>query len=122
MSRSSPFLEFIRKEIRLRGYSMRTEKTYLYWLRHFIIFNRCQSGEFVTCWRFDPLKTHSRSVFVLDIDSIEKQHMKMHVEIDRPAETLNQGDCASVSRGVCVPRFYLYAWRWHDRRCRGLYP
>jgi len=40
MSKKSPFLESIRKEIRLRGYSIRTEKTYLYWLRHFIIFNR----------------------------------------------------------------------------------
>ncbi len=36
----SPFLESIRKEIRLRGYSIRTEKTYLYWLRHYIIFNK----------------------------------------------------------------------------------
>ena len=34
MSKRSPFLESIRKEIRLRGYSMRTEKTYLNWLRH----------------------------------------------------------------------------------------
>lgn len=40
MSKSSPFLESIRKEIRLRGYSIRTEKTYLYWLRHFIIFSK----------------------------------------------------------------------------------
>jgi integron integrase len=40
MSRKSPFLESIRKEIRLRGYSIRTEKTYLYWVRHFIIYNK----------------------------------------------------------------------------------
>jgi len=40
MSKKSLFLESIRKEIRLRGYSIRTEKTYLYWVRHYIIFNR----------------------------------------------------------------------------------
>lgn len=40
MSGKSLFLESIRKEIRLRGYSIRTEKTYLYWVRHFIIFNK----------------------------------------------------------------------------------
>ncbi|MDO3384934.1 site-specific integrase [Gilvimarinus sp. SDUM040013] len=38
MSRS-PFLEMVRQEIRLRGYSMRTERTYLYWIRHFVLFN-----------------------------------------------------------------------------------
>jgi hypothetical protein len=32
----SPFLETLRREIRRRGYSMRTEKTYLYWIRQFI--------------------------------------------------------------------------------------
>ena len=45
MSKKSPFLEVIRKEIRLRGYSIRTEKTYLYWIRHFIIFNKRQHPE-----------------------------------------------------------------------------
>jgi integron integrase len=39
MSGKSPFLESIRKEIRLRGYSITTEKTYLYWIRHYIMFN-----------------------------------------------------------------------------------
>lgn len=41
----SPFLESIRKEIRLRGYSIRTEKTYLYWIRHFIIFTKRRHPE-----------------------------------------------------------------------------
>lgn len=35
----SPFLEMIRAEIRLRGYSMRTEKTYLHWIKRFIFFH-----------------------------------------------------------------------------------
>jgi len=37
---SSPFIESLRRDIRLRGYSMRTEKTYLYWVRFFIHFNQ----------------------------------------------------------------------------------
>ena len=36
---SSPFLESIRRDIRLRGYGIRTEKAYLYWIRFYINFN-----------------------------------------------------------------------------------
>ncbi len=35
----SPFLESVRTEIRTRQYSYRTEKSYLYWVRQFILFN-----------------------------------------------------------------------------------
>ncbi len=35
----SPFIESIRAEIRLRGYSIRTEKSYLGWIKRFIFFN-----------------------------------------------------------------------------------
>ncbi|MDK2776368.1 MAG: integron integrase [Pseudomonadota bacterium] len=38
MSRS-PFLEEIRTYMRLRGMSLRTEKTYIYWIRNFIRFH-----------------------------------------------------------------------------------
>lgn len=34
----SPFMEMLRNEMRLRGYSLRTEKSYLYWIRQFIRF------------------------------------------------------------------------------------
>ena len=37
---SSPFLEAIRRDIRLRGYSIRTEKAYLYWIKRYILFHR----------------------------------------------------------------------------------
>ncbi|TVQ69149.1 MAG: integron integrase [Oceanospirillales bacterium] len=35
----SPFIESVRSEIRLRGYSLRTEKTYIYWIKQFIYFH-----------------------------------------------------------------------------------
>lgn len=35
----SPFMESVRREIRLRGYSMATEKTYLTWVRKFIRYS-----------------------------------------------------------------------------------
>jgi len=35
----SPFLEAVRTEIRTRHYSLKTEKSYLYWIRQFILFN-----------------------------------------------------------------------------------
>jgi len=36
---SSPFLNEIRTPIKLRGMSLRTEKTYIYWIRDFIRFH-----------------------------------------------------------------------------------
>ena len=39
MSRS-PFLEMVRQEVRLRGYSIRTEKTYLFWIRQYILYHQ----------------------------------------------------------------------------------
>ena len=35
---ASPFLESVRADMRLRGYSIRTEKTYLHWIRRYIYF------------------------------------------------------------------------------------
>jgi integron integrase len=36
--RQSPFLEQIRAALRTRHYSLSTEKVYLYWIRHFILY------------------------------------------------------------------------------------
>ncbi|WP_315857925.1 MULTISPECIES: phage integrase N-terminal SAM-like domain-containing protein [unclassified Halomonas] len=36
----SPFLEAIRRDLRLRGYRIRTEKTYLYWIKRFILYHQ----------------------------------------------------------------------------------
>ena len=36
----SPFLNDIRRSLRLGGYSLRTEKTYLYWIKFFIRFHK----------------------------------------------------------------------------------
>lgn len=36
---ASPFIEELRADMRLRGYSLKTEKTYLGWIRQYIYFN-----------------------------------------------------------------------------------
>ncbi len=41
----SPFMEAMRREMRLRGYSLRTEKTYLSWIKRFILFHGKQHPE-----------------------------------------------------------------------------
>ena len=41
----SPFIESIRRDIRLRGYSIKTEKSYLYWIRMYIRFTGMQHPE-----------------------------------------------------------------------------
>ena len=35
---ASPFLESLRADMRLRGYSLKTEKSYLEWIRQYIYF------------------------------------------------------------------------------------
>ncbi|MFQ3226628.1 MAG: integron integrase [Porticoccaceae bacterium] len=40
MSKKSPFIESIRRLMRLRGYSLRTEKSYLYWIKSYIRFHK----------------------------------------------------------------------------------
>ena len=35
----SPFLVSLRDVIRVKRYSLQTEKSYLYWVKYFIIFN-----------------------------------------------------------------------------------
>ena len=40
MNRKSPFLESIRRTMRLRGYSIRTEQSYLYWIKSYIRFHK----------------------------------------------------------------------------------
>lgn len=37
---TSPFMEMVRGEIRLRGFSIRTEKSYLFWIKQFILFHQ----------------------------------------------------------------------------------
>lgn len=36
---ASPFLNYLRNEMRLRGYSIRTEKSYIHWIKRFIYFH-----------------------------------------------------------------------------------
>lgn len=36
---ASPFIEELRADMRLRGYSLKTEKSYLGWIRQFIFFH-----------------------------------------------------------------------------------
>jgi len=39
MSRKSPFLEAVRRMMRVQGYAIKTEKSYLYWIKYYIRFN-----------------------------------------------------------------------------------
>lgn len=36
----SPFLNSIRMDMRQKGYALKTEKTYLYWIKYFILFHK----------------------------------------------------------------------------------
>ena len=45
MTLKSPFLKGLQKEMRMRGYSIRTEKTYLYWIKAFINFHHKRHPE-----------------------------------------------------------------------------
>jgi len=47
----SPFMEALQADMRLRGYSIRTEKTYLYWVRRYIYF--CKKRHPMECGNID---------------------------------------------------------------------
>lgn len=36
---NSAFLTAISQDMRQKGYALKTEKTYIHWIKHFIIFN-----------------------------------------------------------------------------------
>jgi len=42
---SSPFLEKVRSAIRLKHYSIRTEQSYIYWIKRFILFHQKKHPE-----------------------------------------------------------------------------
>ena len=42
MQLRSPFMQQLQQNMRMRGYSLRTEKTYLYWIRDYIRFHNRQ--------------------------------------------------------------------------------
>ncbi|QLE85483.1 integron integrase [Shewanella sp. Scap07] len=52
MKHTSPFLESVRQDIRLRGYSLRTEKAYLYWIKRYILYHQ---------------KTHPENLGAIDV-------------------------------------------------------
>ena len=40
MNRKSPFIESVRRSMRTRGYALKTEKSYLHWIRFYIRFHK----------------------------------------------------------------------------------
>lgn len=40
MNRRSPFIESVRRSMRTQGYALKTEKSYLYWIRFYIRFHK----------------------------------------------------------------------------------
>jgi len=78
MKKPSPFVEQIRTELRTRHYSLRTEKTYLYWTRSFIHFHQ---------------KRHPESLANADIERF-LNYLATHRQVS--AATQNQALCALI--------------------------
>lgn len=78
MPSRSPFLEEVRTEIRTRHYSLRTEKSYLYWIRQFILFND---------------KRHPETLGNVEIERF-LNHLAVNREVS--AATQNQALCAII--------------------------
>jgi len=74
----SPFLQSLRDVIRTKRYSLQTEKSYLYWVKFFIIFND---------------KRHPKEMGAAEIN-----HFLTHLAVNRgvSAATQNQALCALV--------------------------
>ena len=54
----SPFLNSISRAMRLRGYSLRTEKTYLHWIKRFIRFHKMSHPENMDASEVTTFLTH----------------------------------------------------------------
>ena len=76
--KKSPFIESIRTELRTRHYSLKTEKTYLYWVRYFIRFHN---------------KVHPEK-----LTNAEIERFFNHLAVNRrvSAATQNQALCALI--------------------------
>ena len=74
----SPFLQSLRDVIRTKRVSLQTEKSYLYWVKFFIIFND---------------KRHPK-----EMGAVEINHFLTHLAVNRgvSAATQNQALCALV--------------------------
>ncbi len=73
---SSPFLNQVQSNMRMRGYSIRTEKAYLYWIKAFIIFQHKRHpdtmGAIEVAQFLATLQTHAMSL------SIHRKWHSMH--------------------------------------------
>lgn len=54
----SPFLTAVRDSMRLRGYSLRTEQTYLHWIKFYILFNQKRHPEMMGQAEITAFLTH----------------------------------------------------------------
>lgn len=45
------------------------------------------------------------SIEVIDVHAIEEQHVKVDVEVQRRAKSLDEGDCTRPGRVVCIACF-----------------
>jgi hypothetical protein len=61
--------------------------------------------EFIFCWGLNASKPQRVSIGTADVYSIQEQHMKMDIEIERTAEALDQGHGAGLCHGLCKARF-----------------
>jgi hypothetical protein len=57
-----------------------------------------QLGEFITGRCLDPTKAWIGPMPGINVDTMQKQHMEMNVEIERTAEALDQCHCAGLCR------------------------
>jgi len=93
MSSKSPFLESVRRTMRLRGYAIKTEKSYLYWIRYYIRFHRMQHPKEMGREEIVSFLTHlanERSVSVatqkIALNSIMFVYNKI---LDQPIKNMN---------------------------------
>ncbi|EJZ9695121.1 phage integrase N-terminal SAM-like domain-containing protein [Shigella sonnei] len=51
---NSPFLNSIRTDMRQKGYALKTEKTYLHWIKRFILFHKKRHPQTMGSEEFYP--------------------------------------------------------------------
>jgi hypothetical protein len=78
--RPKKLLEQVQDVIRLKHYSYQTEKIYIYWIRHYILFhNKCHPKDMGSKKIEEFLKIHLQSVKIIHQQDLQKGYGSVYL-------------------------------------------
>lgn len=114
--RPKKLLEQVQDVIRLKHYSYQTEKTYIYWIRRYILFHNKRHPKDMGSKEIEEFLTH---LAVNENVAASTQNQALHAVLFLYKEVLKQGvrqagiqkkvGCHTFRHSFTTPKFYFYA-------------